>query len=498
MRRSRRNLIYLGLALATLFLTLTGISLSLFAKPSSTIRNDVSYIARKGHHHLAALQCPNSNHDHPEMVYWKDIPSDNSRISPFTWYGGHETYITFDSDMGGWNNIRMAMESILVVAIGTGRTLVLPPKKRMYLLDKGENEADNYHEYSDFFLFHSIVREFVGVNVITYEEFQQRKIDEDWEEADAVPFVTAAPPAEGVFIIPKAPGGKLEDLDYFLKQENFPPRTFFDNNPTDVLANAKERYQEIRAGRSAQFVYENKIARKRVLHFGQSGRGEKKKGVRMLTHSYNYVFFEDPQADLWSKRFVRDHLRYVDEIFCFAGDIIDEINEKYPGSLYNSFHIRRGDFQYKETRIDADEIIRNTADILNETDIIYISSDEKDKHFFDPFRQKFHRVYFLEDFKHIFEGKINTNYYGMLDQVIASRGERFIGVYYSTFTGYINRMRGYSRGQNNINSYFYAPLKFKDEMNSYKSVNGGGSWMREFPIAWRDIDTGAVFFDDDN
>lgn len=32
---------------------------------------------------------------------------------------------------------------------------------------------------------------------------------------------------------------------------------------------------------------------------------------------------------------------------------------------------------------------------------------------------------------------------GMIDQVVCTRGEIFVGTWFSTFTGYITRMRGY-------------------------------------------------------
>jgi hypothetical protein len=31
----------------------------------------------------------------------------------------------------------------------------------------------------------------------------------------------------------------------------------------------------------------------------------------------------------------------------------------------------------------------------------------------------------------------------MIEQIVAANGEAFIGTWWSTFTGYINRMRGY-------------------------------------------------------
>jgi hypothetical protein len=47
---------------------------------------------------------------------------------------GEEKYITFSVDRGGWNNVRMSMEIIFVIAAVTGRTLVLPPKEPLYRL----------------------------------------------------------------------------------------------------------------------------------------------------------------------------------------------------------------------------------------------------------------------------------------------------------------------------------------------------------------------------
>ena len=50
------------------------------------------------------------------MIYWSDIPTDSKYKSPFF---GSEKYITFEPDDGGWNNIRMSMETILVLAYAT-------------------------------------------------------------------------------------------------------------------------------------------------------------------------------------------------------------------------------------------------------------------------------------------------------------------------------------------------------------------------------------------
>jgi GDP-fucose protein O-fucosyltransferase len=80
-------------------------------------------------------------------------------------------YITFEPDVGGWNNIRMQMESVLVMAAATGRTLVLPPDQPLYLLNKGKGH-DNQHSFADFFPFDEIRKR---VNVISIKEFFERE-----------------------------------------------------------------------------------------------------------------------------------------------------------------------------------------------------------------------------------------------------------------------------------------------------------------------------------
>lgn len=54
------------------------------------------------------------------------------------------------------------------------------------------------------------------------------------------------------------------------------------------------------------------------------------------------------------------------------------------------------------------------------------------------------QVYFLSDY---FEPAglkaLNPNFLGMIDQVVAARGEFFVGTWFSTFSAYITRIRGY-------------------------------------------------------
>jgi hypothetical protein len=104
----------------------------------------------------------------------------------------------------------------------------------------------------------------------------------------------------------------------------------------------------------------------------------------------------------------------------------------------------------------------------------------------------------LSDFGHLVKD-VNHNYYGMIDQLVASTGKTFVGTYYSTFSGYINRLRGYrsqkeKRGDYNnggVDSYYYAAnpgqRRFKNLLRSYRSVRQA-FWPTEFPVCWRDLD----------
>jgi hypothetical protein len=79
---------------------------------------------------------------------------------------------------------------------------------------------------------------------------------------------------------------------------------------------------------------------------------------------------------------------------------------------FDTFHIRRGDFQYKRTRIEANEIHENVKQYIAPNATIYIATDERDKAFFNDLK-KHYDVKFLDDFADELKG-VNTNFYGMI------------------------------------------------------------------------------------
>ena len=237
------------------------------------------------------------------------------------------------------------------------------------------------------------------------------------------------------------------------------------------------------------------------------------KEYRLLIHYYNLVYFTDPKLNNYMKRFVRDYLHYKDEIYCAAGKIIRAIPTivsptpiKQEGNIdfkkrnikvdtdrqilnnqpgFSTMHARRGDFQYKKSKVSGDEWYKQTSDVWLPNEIIYIATDEKNKTFFNIPFEKHHNIYYLDDFWKIANlDNIDSAYFGMIDTIVASFGRVFAGTYFSTFSGFINRMRGYYGIS--MTSSFYVPADRKYAVHEWSHAV---TYAKESPDGWVRIDS---------
>lgn len=475
-----------------------------------------------------------------EMVYWRNIESDKTFENYYQQKNrdnGEEKFLTFEPDVGGWNNIRMALETVIMLGISMGRTIVLPPETRIYLLNEREklNEKQKFtFSVNDFFHFDKKQSTSSPIKFITMEDFlwnqamnkglfkhpdtqktifppqnktnwdgkkqnnvrtpifdflrEHAYVDDDWD------------PMRCLSIFPSNSTLNTTKAKELLIKGPLPNVHSYTDNPVPVNASFIDRLKESQAKRMKGCFYNETMEKAPVVHFISQSMP---KSTRMLVPFYSFLMFENWKQDTWTKRYVRDRFRYSDQVFCAAGRIVDSIRNiarehdpvGNPDGLFHSMHIRRGDFQYKNTRKEASELIEASQDELKNNATLFIATDERNKTFFEPFKQRYN-VLFLDDFTSLIDG-LNTNYYGLMDQLIASRGVTFHGTYYSTFTAYINRLRGYysirdkeegyEKGE--LQSFYFFPKGNKNDMKQYRSVQQP-LWIREFPAAWRNIDEG--------
>lgn len=76
---------------------------------------------------------------------------------------------------------------------------------------------------------------------------------------------------------------------------------------------------------------------------------------------------------------------------------------------------------------------------------------------------------------------VNPNVHGMVESIVCSRAKVFAGTYFSTFTGYIHRLRGYhGLGE----ATYYHSARYLNHPQMTKSVGHGFS--REWRAGWTD------------
>jgi len=376
-------------------------------------------------------------------------------------------YVTFEPDHGGWNNIRMGMETAALFAWSTGRILVLPAKARLYLVSK----ASKAHGPFDFYDLDLITE---GGGVTTTEEYLKERTgtsevagcqDEHLASCKALHF-------------------KLRDLAHTVLWK---PRTDFlvlgtrFGAPDDTTTRSIKKHA---AGRTLVDVDRHPSHNATTIHFATDA----KRDLRFLTHFYTFMRWARADLGRAARRVARDELRYRREIQCAAAEVIDLLNEKASGKNWTAIHVRRGDFQFTEAKVDANAVLK-AVDSVAQDSVIYVATDERKRDFFAPLAQKYTLV-FLDDLA-TKGSKLQAalledpNWAGMVEQLICGASPVFLGTWWSTFTGYITRIRGY-RGLRP--STFYVLPKYRDAFIKPSRPVGGAAWWREWPTGFEDID----------
>jgi len=454
--------------------------------------------AKKGH-----ITCDSNVNS---LAYWND-PQGNRDYTFSSPYRNNQPdakpkYIAFQLDQGGFNNIRMSFEILMVLAKAMDRILILPPDQPMYLLKNGGHKQG--YGLRDFF--HMEGESFKNrVDFITMADFVHKEAVPGGRfpasMADLPDIMKAARECRAGSMHIKGVAPPCGIIDDYLSHHGVIPNItsrhecfvfdegmYYNGVPEDA-----ESAKEFCGSGNRKMVYFTKDMQTPDLLYIPAGT----KQYRMLAHFYGYIHFTDTSLGNFFKRYIRDLVRYRDEIFCTAGKIIYSLQKaaKQRGFAvepdgsggYSALHVRRGDFQYKKMKISGEDWYENTKSVWQKNEILYIATDEKNKTFFEPFRRAGHVLYFLDDFADIVGTETHDqNHAGMIETIVAARSRAFAGTYFSTFSGYINRLRGYY-GKSMKDSW-YGEASKKDMMQEWNNVNKD-TYAKEWPDAWIGIDT---------
>jgi len=222
----------------------------------------------------------------------------------------------------------MALETVIGLAIAMGRTLVMPPEQRMYLLAKGRGKQKTDFGFADFFPIKELSDENDGLEIISTKQFLEMEAmtgnmrdkstgkvsfppenRTDWDGQDIKPLkewlrnVAHTPiwkPTECLAAFPAS--GDHEDVEVMKAiqsqiHEFMPMKDQFLDKPAPVDGTPFERMRENLSSRKDLCVYDEEMQNSPYVHF----MCYHKLRVRMLVHFYAFLFFEDWREDLWMK-----------------------------------------------------------------------------------------------------------------------------------------------------------------------------------------------------
>lgn len=276
---------------------------------------------------------------------------------------------------------RMAMETVLGMAFAMGRTLVLPPHQRMYLLTKKDQGQRHAFSFEHFFHMERIHQEHPGLDIISMKEFLEivmqgtfvdpktnkpvfppgnrtewdgasendQAVLKKWLRNGITSTVVLWDPEKCLAAFPATTDpadmdALIQTHKHIMDTGGMPKFEAYIGKPNPVNATVEERIKENAAQRRELCLYDKPLQDSRWLHLPVERQGDMEN--RLLVHFYAFLFFQDWKTDLWMKRFIRDHVRYIDEIQCAAARVVEAIRKRVKergwDDDFDSMHVRRG------------------------------------------------------------------------------------------------------------------------------------------------------------
>lgn len=373
-------------------------------------------------------------------------------------------YLAFDADLGGFNNILMNFEIIVVLAALTGRTLVIPPRRPLYLL------GDEPRSLMDIFDRDALTKH---IDVITTEELAARM---GWAPEMA----------------------RHQEFHDWMLAHAHNPGWNSDNNAVLEPANAlTTRFELIpRLLRRRAVSLTGAAAQCEVLYFPSTAEH------RILGPFETFFLFAAPGLERRTRRLVRDAVRYHPDILELAEQAVRESGLLHAG--FGAMHVRRGDFQYSETRVEIESILAHTEGVFEPGQTLYVATDEQTASFLEPVR-KAYRVVTFADLPPGLTERVPPEWIGIVETLIcAAATQRFAGTRLSTFSARIATLRGYlshTEGSElagiDTTLYFTQPpligagfpdAQTETEQPWWESAHTTPLWSRAYSSTWREVD----------
>lgn len=207
-----------------------------------------------------------------------------------------------------------------------------------------------------------------------------------------------------------------------------------------------------------------------------------------LEHFASFFFFQDPSQEKMMARLVRDFVQLRPEIIRAGLQLAASLGG------YDAVHVRKGDFTqyYPHSRVDEAELGDRLISTFGPGGTLYLASDDQRSDSFAGLRKHF-RILRAQDVLDL--RRMDGVVLAAVEQVVCACARRFIGTRLSTFSAYITRLRGYfAAADQSLRFTDGSWTEAEDEAGAppYSWCNwlgaNGPLWARDFREAWSGLD----------
>jgi hypothetical protein len=345
----------------------------------------------------------------------------------------NDKFLIFNYDGAGFNNIRISFEVIIIMAKLLNRVLVIPPKK------------DFSH---------------LNVNSCIFDFYSRKKLSNHINICDYYDISGNIKEVNDLFLFAK----KTKNYYFFVNNNIKNKCIYYKNNKLLVYkVNSYIDLKNINKKYLCLFSSFDKKEVKEVLNY--KGKIE---NIRFL-NNYDFFFRMDlkDRKDFLYK-FIFNSIKINSNIV----DTVIKIYNYYNLTDYNAVHLRANDFQhflnfnFKKKLKEITDIIKKN---FNNSKKLFIITDH---HTIEDITNHFsnYKIITTKDIYKKFT--IEHKYHGLVESLLCVLANEFIGSEMSTFTFYIQILRGYmSKYYDHINDNLMYTTTINPKINYNEFIN---------------------------